>query len=137
MTTTASTHRRTGAPPRRGLAVFAAVNALSAYAGAVALATGLTGVGDRLNARLPFDSPVFGAVALILIVAVPMTVLARAAWQGDRRTDSLAVLAGALLVGWIVVELGFLRELSFFQPAYAAIGAGLVLAGLRGLRAYD
>jgi uncharacterized protein involved in response to NO len=130
------THVSASAAPRRPiLAVSAALAALSAYFGAVGLATGILKLDDnRLNSRLPFDSPVFGGVALACVVAVPLSVLASDAWRGDRRTDVVAVIAGVLLIGWIVVELAFLREVSFFHPTYAAIGAGFVASGLRSRR---
>lgn len=124
-------------PQRRSLAAFAALTALSAYAGAVALATGIIKLDEgRLNSRLPFDSPVFGGFALVCIVAVPLTVLAWRAWRGDGRTDRVAFVVGVLLIGWIAVELAFLREFSWFHPVYAAVGAGFVAAGMRGRRSH-
>jgi hypothetical protein len=122
------------APPlwrRRGLAVFAAINAAAAWAGAVGLATGAIGLGDRLEDRLPFASPVLGGLALATVVAVPLSVLAWQAWTGDRRAGGTSLVAGTLLVGWIVLQLAFLQELSFFHPAYVAIGIVFISAGLR------
>ena len=116
---------------RRGLAVFAAVNAFSAWGGALALIVGLIDFGDRLNRRLPFGSLILAGVALAAIVAVPLSVWAWLAWRGDRRAGRASVLTGALLVGWIAVQLVVLREFSGFQPAYAAIGCVLVVIGRR------
>jgi len=67
-------------------------------------------------------------------VAVPNAVLAGLAWSRDRRTGPVAVVTGVLLVVWILVELGFLRELSFFHPVYLAIGLLLVWLGRRAQR---
>jgi hypothetical protein len=39
-----------------------------------------------------------------------------------------------VLVVWILVELGFLHELSFFHPVYLAIGLLLVRLGRRAPR---
>lgn len=119
---------------RTGLAGFAGLVAVSAYGGALGLIMGFLDLGARINARLPLDSPVLGGLALALIVAVPSTVLARWAWRGDPRTDLAAVVTGVLVIGWIVVELAFIRELSFFHPAYLAVGAVLVWVGRRALR---
>jgi hypothetical protein len=69
-----------------------------------------------------------------MAVAVPNAVLAVLARRGDRRTDAAAVATGALLVGWILVELAFLRELSFLHPLYVAVGLLLVLLGRRAPR---
>jgi RsiW-degrading membrane proteinase PrsW (M82 family) len=123
MATTVDTHRRTG------LSIFAAVVAFSAYAGALGLATGALSIGDALTARLPFGSPVLGGIALALVVGIPTTLVAGLAWVGDERTDAAALVAGVLLVGWIVVEYLFIRELSFFQPTYVVVGAVLMWLG--------
>ena len=118
-------------PHRTGLTAFAAAVAFSAYAGAVGLATGTLDLGAELNHRLPLHSPVLGGCALALWVGVPSTVVAVAAWSRDRRTRRLCVAAGVLLVGWIVVELAFIRELSFLQPVYIGVGAVFVAIGRR------
>ncbi len=118
---------------RTGLAWLAGLVALSAYAGAVGLAFGFLDLGTQVTARLPFASPVLGGFALTVIVAAPSTVLAWWAWRGDRRTDRAAVVTGVLVIGWIVVELAFIKELSFFHPAYVAVGAALVWMGRRAL----
>ena len=53
--------------------------ALSAYAGAVGLLGGGISFGETIDARLPFDSLILAGLALLAIVAVPMTVAAVAA----------------------------------------------------------
>jgi dienelactone hydrolase len=122
----------TGVPMRRpGLAVFAAANAVAAWFGAIGVMTGVIAVGDRLEQRLPFDSPVAGGVALASVVATPLTLLAWAAWRGWPSTDHVAFVAGVLLIGWIVVQVVVLRTFSWFQPAYLGIGAALVAASSR------
>jgi hypothetical protein len=113
------------------IAVVAILNAVAALGGAGGLASGAIGIGTQLEARLPWQSPMLGGVALLLAVAVPNAMLARLAWRGDRRTGPAAVATGALLVVWILVELAFLRELSFFHPLYVAVGLVLVRLGRR------
>jgi hypothetical protein len=119
---------------RWGLAVLALVNSVAAVGGAVGLATGTVGLDDNLNARLPFASPVFGAIALALLVAVPFALVAVLAWRGDERADLAATAAGLVLVGWIAVQLAFLRSLSFFHPFYVAMGCVFVWLGRSSLR---
>jgi hypothetical protein len=114
--------------------VVAVMNAVTAAGGAWGLMSGAIGVGSRLEARLPWQSPTLGGVALLLVVAVPNAVLAGLAWSRDRRTGPAAVATGAVLVVWILVELGFLHELSFFHPVYLAIGLLLVRLGRRAPR---
>lgn len=129
------THASTGdVGGRVGLSVYAALIALSAYAGAIGLGSGGLAMGAALDHRLPFHSPVLGGIALAIIVGLPATALAVSAWHGRRRTDRAAVVVGVLLIGWIVVELAFIRELSFLQPLYVGVGISLVLIGTRSSR---
>ena len=116
---------------RAGVAAFAAIIAFSAYAGAIGLISGGLSLGE-FTARLPFGSPVLGGIALALIVAVPSTWLAWLAWQADPRTDAMALIVGILIIGWIVVELAFIREVSFFHPVYLVVGAALIWIGRHG-----
>jgi hypothetical protein len=111
--------------------VFAAVIAASAWGGAAGLVVGFLTLGPVVESRLPLQSPVIGGLALAVIVAVPMTILAMMAWQGDGRTGDAAIVCGVLQIGWIVVELLFIWELSFFHPLYLLVGAALIMIGLR------
>jgi hypothetical protein len=130
------THDQRATTQRRhpAIAVIALLNAVAAVGGAWGLASGVIGIGARLEERLPWQSPALGGVALLLAVAVPNAVLAVLAWRGDRRTAAAAVGTGALLIVWILVELAFLRELSFFHPLYVVIGLVLVRLGRRTAR---
>ena len=114
----------------RAIGALAVVTAVSAYAGATGLVTGLLATDGTLDSRLPFASPVFGGIALACIVGVPSTVLAVQAFRRDTSFAVAAVVVGTLLIGWIGVELAFIRELSFFHPIYAAIGVVFLRAGL-------
>ncbi|MDO8388969.1 MAG: CoA-binding protein [Actinomycetota bacterium] len=126
-----STDQCTPSRGRPGLAIAAALVAVSAYAGCVGLAGGGLSLGADVDARLPWHSPVVGGVALALLVAVPFTMLAKWAWAGDRRTNLASVLFGAALIAWLLVELAFIREFSFFHPLYTAIGIAFIVAGSR------
>jgi hypothetical protein len=112
----------------REIALLAGLMAVAAYAGVVGLMTGVLDMGTLLNGRLPFGSPVLGGLALLVIVALPMTVAAVAAWRGLPWAEAAVVTAGLALVGWIVVEVAFIRTFSWMQPVCAAYGA--LLAGL-------
>lgn len=116
---------------RAGLSVFAGIIAASAWGGAAGLTVGFLTLGPVVESRLPFQSPVVGGLALAAIVAVPMTILAMMAWQGDERTGDAAIVCGVLQIGWIVVELLFIWELSFFHPLYLLVGAALIVIGLQ------
>jgi hypothetical protein len=119
-------------PARRlGLAALAGASAVSAYAGGLSLMTGFLALGAVVTSRLPFASPVLGGVALMIVVAIPATIVCWLAALGDRRTGAAAVLLGVLLAGWIVVELAFIRQLSFFHPLFLVVGGLLVWLGNR------
>ncbi|HWS45292.1 MAG TPA: hypothetical protein VN636_05470, partial [Acidimicrobiia bacterium] len=79
---------------RRGLAACAGGVALAAFAGAIGAAAGLDLVSTRFRRRLPYRSPVLGAGALVVVVAVPSALTARYAWRGDERADAAAITAG-------------------------------------------
>ncbi len=119
-----------------GLAAFAGAISASAWFGVAGLTTGLLDLGPEVTPRLPFASPVLGGLALAVVVAVPTLALAVLAAIGHPATGRAAVAAGVLQVGWIVVELAFIRELSFFHPLYLGVGALLIVWGGR-LRAAD
>ncbi len=108
--------------------MFAALNAIAAWGGAIGLVTGDIDFGDTLDDRLPFDSLVLAGFSLAAIVAIPLTVLAWWAWTGHQRTDELSLVVGVALIGWIVVQLIVLQAFSLFQAAYLAVGAGFVAA---------
>jgi hypothetical protein len=122
------------ARPHRGIAALAGFMAVAAYAGVVGLMTGVLDMGTLINGRLPFSSPVLGSLALLLIVALPMTAAAVAAWRGLPWADAAVVLAGLALVGWIVVEVAFIRTFSWMQPVCAVYGALLAGLGWRSAR---
>ncbi|WP_208494244.1 hypothetical protein [Glycomyces niveus] len=84
-----------------------------------------------VTGRLPWGNTVVAGIALGVIVAVPNAALAAAALRGSARCGPLSILAGVLVVGWIVVEVAFIREFSFFQPFYAALGLSQVWWGWR------
>ena len=124
---------------RRRLLVagLAFVNALVAFGGAVGLATGALALEGDLNRRLPFASPVVGGVALAVIVALPLTMVAVLAWRGDEHSDVATAAVGVVLIGWIAVQLAFLRSLSFFHIFYVAMGALFVWLSRRGTRSTE
>jgi hypothetical protein len=80
-------------------------------------------MGETVTDRIPFHSTLFGGLALALFVALPMTVAACLAATGAPRTAEATMPAGALLVGWIVVQVLIIRTFSWLQPAMALTGA--------------
>lgn len=116
MTTTSA---RTAHPV---ITTFGGLIAVAAWAGAVGLLTGVIDFGAAITARLPFHSAVFAGIALAVVVAVPMTVTA---WLGLRNRPQwrdAGAVAGALLIGWIVVQLAVVQTFSWLQPVMALAG---------------
>ena len=129
------THPR---PHRRpALAAGSGLVAFGAFGGGVSLMVGWIDIGDSLSERLPFSSPVFGGLALMLIVGLPFSMVCRRAWVGDRRAGVTAFVAGVLLVGWIIVQLASIRSVSFLHPLFLAVGVVFTVVGYRSRRATD
>ena len=117
---------------RVAAAVITGAIALSGYTGVVGLVGGGISFGDTIDARLPFPGSLFLAgLALLAIVAVPMTVASVAAGRGTRYGADIVFGAGLLLVAWIAVELAFIRAYSWFHPTH--LGAAIVVLGLSWL----
>lgn len=116
-------------PNRIALAAYAGLIALSAYFGSIGMISGLLPVRASLAERLPFHSPVFGGIALALIVGLPTSFAAVLSWRRHPRTPDATALAGLMLIGWIAAELAIAREFSTLQVIYAAAGAGLIALG--------
>jgi hypothetical protein len=126
--TTASTATRRR--EHRPLVLTSAGAAVAASAGAIGLLTGAVDFGSELNARLPFGSPRFAGLALLVVVAIPMSVVAGLESRRDDRASNAAIVAGALLIGWIAAQLFVLQSFSWLQPACAALGAAVVMLGV-------
>lgn len=88
-------------------------------------------MGATIDARLPFGSTIVGGIALAVVVAAPFSFLTVLAWRGDPSGGLVAVGCGVVLIGWLLVELAFIREFSFFHPLFGLVGIGFVDAGRR------
>ena len=67
------------------MALAAACVSLSAFVGGIGLIGGGLSIGTKLEQRLPLHGPVFGGVALTLLVGMTFARVALLAWQGDGR----------------------------------------------------
>ena len=95
-------------------AVVTGLTALTAYAGVVGLIGGGISFGAAVDARLPFGSLWLGGLALLVVVAAPMSVASVAAWRARPRAPDVVVGAGIALVAWIGIELAFIQVYSWF-----------------------
>jgi len=116
---------------RPWLATLTGLVAISAYGGAVALAAGRSDLGPDITDRLPWGSDLFAGLALLVVVAIPMTVAAHHAVTGHPHTSRAAAVAGLLLIGWIAVEILMIRAVSWLQPTLVIGGLVTVWAARR------
>lgn len=112
-----------------GLARLAGIVAVAALARALALTTGFFDPGPEITARLPFESPALGGLALALVVATPMAATAVWAGAGHPRAGGSAMFAGVLLICWIGVQLMVIRTFTWIQPAMVVVGLMVFAAG--------
>lgn len=117
-------------PRRSVLCLIAGLLATWSFAGALGLITGALSLGPAAQDRLPWQSPILAGMSLALVVGLPMTVVALTANDHDPRTPQTTMAAACALIGWILLQLLVLRELSWVQPvgvilavAVAALGA--------------
>lgn len=111
--------------------------ATAAYTGAVDLFRGGAGFGPRsveIVAGLPWHSAALAGAGLVAGVAVPMSVCAVLAWCGSRRSGAGALVAGAALITWIVLEAVVVRMYSWMQPTCLVWGLVVAAVGWRILR---
>lgn len=112
------------------IAALSGVVALSAWAGGALLLAGLIDFGDEVTGRLPFHSATVAAAALLIVVAVPMTLTAWLSARSGARWRVVGAVAGTMLIGWIVVQLAFIQTFTWLQPVMAAAGAAVLAAAV-------
>ena len=83
---------------------------------------------------LPGDGWGFGALALLLLVAAPMTVACLTAISGHPAAAQTAMLAGGLLMGWIVVQVLLIGLVFWLQPAMFLFGVVVLALGMGAYR---
>ena len=103
---------------RPWLAAAAGTVSASAAGGAIGFVGGGIDMGDTIM-RLPLDSPVLSRVGLPPSKGSGdrLAFVAGDAWRRSPHTDRLAIVAGGLLVAWLVVQLAFIRSLSSSTPS--------------------
>jgi hypothetical protein len=102
--------------------------ALTACGGGIALALGLEGrrFPSTLLERTPFRSYVAPGVILATAVGGSAAAAAAALALSETLGTTLSAAAGAILCGWIAVEVWLLRRPSATEAAYLGLGAAMV-----------
>jgi hypothetical protein len=120
---------------RAVLAVVAGIGVIAAVAGAWGLLGGSISFGPVIEGRIPFPMWVPGVI-LGLAVGGSMLLACLSAALNTRFTAEIALLAGAVTMGWIVVQIAIVGYISFLQPAVFTHGLIVLALGLssRGAR---
>jgi hypothetical protein len=102
--------------------------ALGAFGGAYGLISGTMAL-EGSSSDLPSNSPVFGGVALAVVNGVLPAVVAYGAARRARWAETGHLVVGVVLMGWILVQIGFIGVVSWLQPALFAWGAVILALG--------
>ncbi|MFC9964495.1 hypothetical protein [Nocardia ignorata] len=124
-----STYLRRLDPRRAVLCVIAGLLATWAFAGALGLITGALALSPATETRLPWQSPILAGVALAVMVGLPLTVVTLTAQDGPR-TKHTTMVAACALIGWILLQLLVLRELSWLQPVCVMLAVVIAALGV-------
>lgn len=125
---------RAGRMERAWLGLITGITAIAAAAGGIGLLTRTVDLGDTVTSRLPFGSIALAGAALLLVVALPMTVVSYLTAHGRREYAAAAMGAGALLVCWIAGEVAVIRVFSWLQVVFVVVGFVVLVMGLHSAR---
>ena len=115
--------------PRTVLAALELFTGIGAVYGAAMLVTDAWHLPSQYLDPLPVHGWVVPGVALFAVVAVPMLGAAALALLGSRRAAGAAMAAGALLVGWILVQLAVIGPRMALQAVMLGMGVAVAAAG--------
>jgi hypothetical protein len=119
---------------RIALLVVDAFIAVTAVVGGLALVAGLE--GDRFPLTLlestPFSSYVAPGLLLTVVVGGSATIAVAALLRGQDPGALASMVAGAILMGWIIGEMLLLHQSSWFEAVYLALGLTMAALGLAG-----
>lgn len=122
-------------PVRRVVRFLAALAALSAIGGGVALLLAPSGADTAplsLLAGTPFTSFVVPALLLALVVGGTSAACFVSVQRHSPFAIDATILAGGTLTLWIVCELAILRQFSLLQVVYGGLGLALLVLGVIG-----
>ena len=115
---------------RIALGVLLAVIALNAFGGGVYGLAGAPGVPRTWLAGSPFATYFIPSVVLLVVVGGACLLAAIAVLDGWTRARLLALGAGAIVLGWLGVQVAIIGYVSWMQPTTAAAGAVAVALAL-------
>jgi hypothetical protein len=110
---------------------LASATAVNAAAGAIYGLSGAPGVPREWLADSPFRDYTVPSLVLGTAVGGSAAVAATTAWRADDDASGAAVVAGAVLMVWVVAQVGVIGLRSPLQPLMAGVGVALVGLGRR------
>ena len=119
-----------------GLAAFVAFGAIPAGILLIASPSGAAiGLPIAVLEGTPFPDFALPGALLAIVVGGTQVAAAVAAWAAPRRAGLLAAAAGAVLVGWIAVQVGLIGLISALQPVMLGCGILEIVLGAVAARA--
>jgi hypothetical protein len=107
-----------------GLLGFVAANAVG---GGIYGLTGARGVPVEWLHGTPFRSYVVPSLILLVVVGGGCAAAAIATVARHPRARSWSLAAGAIVLGWIAVQVALIGYVSWLQPAVAIAGVSIVM----------
>jgi predicted CoA-binding protein len=120
-------NKTTGSVIRYSLGALLAFGALNAFGGGIYRLMGARAVSKEWLAKGPFHDYFVSSLILFAIVGTSLLVSAFAVFARWRRDRLFAAGAGAILLGWIAVQVSTIGYVSWLQPTTAIAGL-LILA---------
>jgi hypothetical protein len=117
---------RHGRSIRFVLGALLAFAALNAFGGGYYAMSGAEGIPTAWLAGSPFHDYFLPGLVLFFVVGGAMGVAAIALLTGTRIARSAALVAGAIVLAWILVQVSIIGYVSWMQPV-TAIGGVVVL----------
>lgn len=111
---------------RYALGALLAFSALNAFGGGAYGLAGAKGVPTAWLEGSPFRDYVIPSLILLAVVGGSLLLAAVAIFARWRRARLLAIGAGVVLLGWIVVQVAIIGYVSWMQPAVAIVGAAII-----------
>jgi hypothetical protein len=108
------------------LGTLLAFAALNAFAGGYYGMSGAPGIPPEWLAGSPFSTYVVPGLILFVVVGGVLLNAAVAVFSGSTDGRAASYLAGAVVLGWLAVQLAIIGYVSWMQPV-TALGAMLVL----------
>jgi hypothetical protein len=108
------------------------INGLGAFFGSIPLIKDPSGISSGLQLSWltkPFVSYFIPGLALLILNGLGSLFVIITTLINKPYYPAFIIVQGAVLILWIIVELIFFNELSFFQPTMLVFGVSLVLLG--------